>query len=70
LEGSIHSLGAKLGQMPSCNGWEHWYFQEQDTGEMRSIDELRQQIRRVNELATTNASPNNVTEISEIKNAG
>jgi DNA modification methylase len=71
LEGSIHSLGAKLGQMPSCNGWEHWYFQEQNTGEMRSIDELRQQMRRTNELESTNANPNkNITEISEIKNAG
>ena len=45
LEGSIHSVGAKLGQMPSCNGWEYWYFRDAVTGQMRLIDELRQEIR-------------------------
>lgn len=46
LEGSIHSVGSKLGGVPACNGWEHWYFRDRETGELRVIDELRQQIRK------------------------
>lgn len=50
LEGSIHSVGAKLGQVPSCNGWEHWYYRDTVNGEMRVIDELRQQVRKSKEV--------------------
>ena len=37
--GSIHQLGKTLLGLPSCNGWEHWYY---DTGtEELPIDRLR-----------------------------
>lgn len=41
--GSIHGLGAALGNQPSCNGWEHWYY-EDERGELVAIDVLRQRI--------------------------
>ncbi len=44
ISGSIHSLGAKVGGLPACNGWEHWYFQDEQ-GNLRVIDELRQHVR-------------------------
>lgn len=42
--GSIHQVGAKLKNTPSCNGWEHWYY-EDETGARRCLDTLRQRIR-------------------------
>ncbi|MBX0330622.1 hypothetical protein K2Z83_23470 [Oscillochloris sp. ZM17-4] len=42
--GSIHRIGAALMRAPSCNGWDHWYF-EDPSGDLRVIDDLREQIR-------------------------
>ena len=39
--GSIHRVGAKLKNAKSCNGWTHWYYEDEDTGERRPIDHLR-----------------------------
>lgn len=39
-EGSIHSVGCKVGGAPSCNGWDHWWYQGED-GAFHAIDELR-----------------------------
>ena len=44
LTGSIHRLGALLKNAPSCNGWKHWYYQD-DSSKLRPIDDLRQQYR-------------------------
>ena len=41
LRGSIHRLGALLLNLPSCNGWTHWYFHDHATGEPHLIDALR-----------------------------
>ena len=41
--GSIHAVGRLLQNAPSCNGWEHWYF-EDETGAWQPIDVLRQQL--------------------------
>jgi len=41
--GSIHKIGKALKSAP-CNGWDHWYYEE--NGERKKIDELRQRIRR------------------------
>lgn len=41
--GSIHQLGAALTNAPSCNGWDHWYYD--DGGTLRPINDLREQIR-------------------------
>jgi DNA modification methylase len=43
--GSIHRLGAHVGHTPSCNGWEHWYY-EDEGGQLQSINTLRERVRR------------------------
>jgi modification methylase len=52
LEGSIHSLGAKLAGLPACNGWEHWWYFDED-GALQSIDHLRQRYRQQAETTAT-----------------
>lgn len=44
MRGSIHKIGSLIGNLPSCNGWEHWYFQN-DHGELVVLDSLREQLR-------------------------
>lgn len=44
-EGSIHQVGRHLMQGSPCNGWEHWYFLDQE-GEMHPLDALRKRYRR------------------------
>ncbi len=44
-KGSIHKIGAIIGNLPACNGWEHWYYQN-DEGALIVVDTLREQIRR------------------------
>ncbi|PJF22964.1 MAG: hypothetical protein CUN56_03375 [Phototrophicales bacterium] len=43
--GSIHQVGAQLKNTPSCNGWTHWYYEDQDTGDRQPIDQLRHRFR-------------------------
>ncbi len=43
--GSIHAIGANVGQLAACNGWEHWYY-ETEQGELSVIDTLRQKFRK------------------------
>jgi modification methylase len=42
--GSIHKLGALVGGLPACNGWEAWHFEAED-GRLAPIDALREQVR-------------------------
>ena len=42
---SIHQLASSLRNAP-CNGWDHWYYEDSATGERRTINELREEIRR------------------------
>lgn len=49
-EGSIHTVGAKIGNAPSCNGWEHWWYRGED-GAFHSIDELRLVFRDLQNAA-------------------
>lgn len=44
LRGSIHQIGAKLQNKKTCNGWDYWFYNEQN--ELRSINELREKYRR------------------------
>lgn len=44
--GSIHQMGALLGGLPACNGWEHWYYQNA-AGEFVLIDVLREHLRKM-----------------------
>jgi modification methylase len=43
--GSIHKVGRDIQKSP-CNGWLAWYYIEQVTGNLKPIDQLRQNIRR------------------------
>jgi modification methylase len=45
FEGSIHQTGKHLTGGSPCNGWDHWYY-EDESGELRPIDHLRQIVRR------------------------
>lgn len=46
LQGSIHRVGATLLGLPELNGWEHWYYRDQESGELMVIDALREKVRR------------------------
>jgi modification methylase len=37
--GSIHGLGAKVQDAPSCNGWTYWHIEHE--GELKPIDAIR-----------------------------
>jgi len=43
--GSIHKIGAQIGNLSACNGWEHWYY-ESEQGELVVVDNLREQVRK------------------------
>ncbi|GAB4438151.1 MAG: adenine-specific DNA-methyltransferase CcrM [Chloroflexi bacterium OHK40] len=42
--GSIHRVGAHVGELPACNGWEHWHY-EDESGVLAPIDTLRERAR-------------------------
>lgn len=44
VRGSIHKIGACVGDLPACNGWEQWYC-ETERGELLVIDTLREKLR-------------------------
>ncbi len=44
-EGSIHQLGKALAGGSPCNGWEHWYYMNEE-GAMEAIDVLREKVRK------------------------
>jgi modification methylase len=46
--GSIHQVGRAIQNGP-CNGWEHWYYLNAETGERVAIDKLREIVRRRND---------------------
>jgi modification methylase len=41
--GSIHSIGAKIQDLPSCNGWSFWHVRRGT--DLESIDTLRETMR-------------------------
>lgn len=43
LVGSIHWMSARLKNVPACNGWKHWYY-EDEHGTRLLLDHLRQRI--------------------------
>ena len=43
FKGSIHTIAAKLQNLPSCNGWTFWYKSEKNN--LVSIDLLREKAR-------------------------
>jgi modification methylase len=47
FSGSIHQVGRQIQNAP-CNGWEHWYYVDEKTGEHLPIDRLRQELIKQN----------------------
>jgi modification methylase len=43
IRGSIHHVARELLQAP-CNGWEHWFYLDEETGERKLIDILREKV--------------------------
>jgi modification methylase len=43
-KGSIHQIGRELLEGKPCNGWELWFFEDDQNG-LQPIDVLRQQLR-------------------------
>ncbi|NOK64207.1 MAG: site-specific DNA-methyltransferase [Chloroflexi bacterium AL-W] len=46
MRGSIHKIGALVGNLPSCNGWDHWYYADEQN-DLLVIDTLRERIRQM-----------------------
>jgi site-specific DNA-methyltransferase (adenine-specific) len=46
FEGSIHQVGRHLMGGSPCNGWDHWYF-EDEAGVLQSLDLLREKLRSI-----------------------
>lgn len=46
--GSIHQVARLILDAP-CNGWDHWYYLDENTGERVVIDRLRERIREESE---------------------
>ncbi len=47
--GSIHQLARHIHQAPA-NGWQHWFFEDPQSGKRHVIDELRRKIREQTEI--------------------
>jgi DNA modification methylase len=47
MTGSIHAVGAYVGGLPACNGWEYWLFDDPVTGRRQPIDVLRERAREL-----------------------
>ena len=43
-EGSIHQAGRRMAGGSPCNGWDHWYYEDQN-GELHPLDRLRRILR-------------------------
>ncbi|MEN9934977.1 MAG: hypothetical protein RLZZ387_1556 [Chloroflexota bacterium] len=43
--GSIHQIASLVSGRPACNGWDHWFY-EDEAGALAPIDALRERVRR------------------------
>ena len=55
FRGSIHQVGAKVQNAPSCNGWTFWYTERR--GKVVPIDKLRDRIRADMALRNDKSQP-------------
>jgi len=53
ITGSIHQVARAIQNAP-CNGWEHWYYLDPETGERIVIDKLREKVREENLVESKN----------------
>ena len=49
FEGSVHQAGRHLMGGSPCNGWDHWYF-EDEAGVLRPLDALRGKLRNASQV--------------------
>jgi modification methylase len=49
FEGSIHQAGSHLMHGSPCNGWTSWFY-ENEMGELKAVDELRDALQREKSL--------------------
>ena len=42
--GSIHTMARSLHPGP-CNGWQMWFYEDPQSGQLKPVDELRKQLR-------------------------
>ena len=43
--GSIHMVASRVSSRPS-NGWQDWFYRDENTTELRPLNELREVLRR------------------------
>jgi hypothetical protein len=56
VTGSIHAVGRAIRNAP-CNGWQHWFYEDEVTGERLPVDALRIQLRQRAAAMDGQASP-------------
>jgi modification methylase len=56
ITGSIHKVGREILHAP-CNGWEHWYFIDENTGKRVAIDALRERYLQEASLMLADSEP-------------
>lgn len=59
MRGSIHQVAATLKEVPSCNGWKHWYYEDAD-GQRVLLDVLREQLRATLDSGEGDAEQNEI----------
>ncbi len=64
IVGSIHEVGRAIQDNP-CNGWEHWYWVDETTGQRLVIDRLREKVRAQDRERTENTEPSGQGEQHE-----
>lgn len=52
MTGSIHQVARAIQNGPT-NGWEHWYYLDEKTGQLEVIDRLRQLVKKNQERLET-----------------
>jgi DNA modification methylase len=63
ITGSIHQVARLLTGAP-CNGWEHWYYEDEHTGQKAPLDQLRKLLR-----SGTGIKENDLSEIGDEESA-
>ncbi|MCX6071314.1 MAG: site-specific DNA-methyltransferase [Chloroflexi bacterium] len=58
FEGSIHQAGRHLMGGCPCNGWEHWYF-EDEAGGLHPLDDLRERLRGMHNIPRSDSRSEN-----------
>jgi modification methylase len=54
--GSIHQIARQIIDAP-VNGWQHWYYRDEISGQWQNLDELRQAARDKLQLDNTGDNP-------------